>query len=138
MIVLDTDVFSASMHDEPEPRLAAWLDRQSWKSLHITAVTVYEVRRGIELLAPSARRRHLDQAFAHALSVGLSWRILPLDESGAEQAAILSVQRQRAGHPGDLRDTLIAGIAISRGATIATRNLRHFRDLPVDVVDPWG
>jgi hypothetical protein len=72
------------------------------------------------------------------LSVGLSWRILPLDESGAEEAAILSVQRQKAGRAGELRDTLIAGIAISRGATIATRNTRHFQGLPVNVVDPWG
>src|SRR3954470_17961615 len=136
MIVLDTDVFSSSMEDEPDPRLSAWLDKLPGKSIHITAVTVYEVRRGIELLAPGARRRRLDQAFGRALEVALSWRILPLDASAAEQAAMLSVRRQRAGRPGDLRDTLIAAIAISRGATIATRNLRHFQDLPVEVVDP--
>jgi hypothetical protein len=138
MIVLDTDVFSASMDDEPDSRLVARLDGQPSDSIHITAITVYEVRRGIELLAPGARRRRLDQAFDRALARGLSRRILPLDASGAEGAAILSVQRQKAGRPGDLRDTLIAGIAISRGATIATRNTRHFRDLPINVVDPWG
>jgi hypothetical protein len=95
------------------------------------------VRRGIELLAPGAKRRRLDQAFDRALSKGLSRRILPLDASGAAGAAILSVQRQKVGRSGDLRDTLIAGIAISRSAAVATRNTRHFQDLPVDVVDPW-
>jgi toxin FitB len=46
-------------------------------------------------------------------------------------------KRHKTGRRGDLRDTMIAGIAISRGAKIATRNLRHFQDLPVEVVDPW-
>ena len=35
------------------------------------------------------------------------------------------------------RDTQIAGIALSRRATLATRNMRHFQDLRVPVVDPW-
>jgi hypothetical protein len=46
--------------------------------------------------------------------------------------------RRRKRLSDDLRDALIAGIAISRGAKIATRNTRHFQDLPVDVIDPWG
>jgi hypothetical protein len=37
----------------------------------------------------------------------------------------------------DLRDTLIAGIAQTRRATIATRNTRRFEGLNVPVVDPW-
>ena len=46
-------------------------------------------------------------------------------------------ERERRGRPIDVRDTLIAGIAISRGAAIATRNVRHFADLPIDVINPW-
>jgi predicted nucleic acid-binding protein len=38
----------------------------------------------------------------------------------------------------DLRDTQIAGIALARHAAVATRNTRHFKDLSVPVVDPWG
>jgi predicted nucleic acid-binding protein len=40
------------------------------------------------------------------------------------------------GDPADLRDTLIAGIAQARRASIATRNMRHFESLDVLVVDP--
>lgn len=46
-------------------------------------------------------------------------------------------ERQRHGRSGDLRDTMIAGIAIAHRATLATRNTRHFSDLPVPVIDPW-
>ena len=138
MIVLDTNVLSTMMSGRPDRKLRAWLDGAPGRSVWITAITVYEVRRGIEMLPAGPRRSALEEAFRLALSEDLEGNVLSLDEAGARESAILSVQRQRAGRPGDLRDTLIAGIAISRGATIATRNLRHFQDLPVDVVDPWS
>jgi predicted nucleic acid-binding protein len=47
-------------------------------------------------------------------------------------------ERRQAGRPAELRDTMIAGIAIARHATLATRNTRHFADLPVAVVNPWA
>jgi predicted nucleic acid-binding protein len=50
---------------------------------------------------------------------------------------MLAAVRQRAGRPVDLRDTQIAGIAAARRASIATRNLQHFQDLSVPVVNPW-
>jgi toxin FitB len=130
-------LLSAMMRRQPESKLSAWLNEVPARSVWVTAVTVYEVQRGIELLPTGDRRSALEEAFALALSSDLDGQILPLDEAGAREAAILSVRRQKAGRPGDLRDTLIAGIAISRRATIATRNTRHFQDLPVDVIDPW-
>jgi predicted nucleic acid-binding protein len=38
----------------------------------------------------------------------------------------------------DIRDTQIAGIALARRTTLATRNVRDFADLKVPVVNPWG
>ena len=55
----------------------------------------------------------------------------------ATTAGQLAADRRRVGRIVDLRDTLIAGIAQSRRATIATRNTRHFEGLDVPVVDPW-
>jgi len=55
----------------------------------------------------------------------------------AEQAATLMDVRRRAGRPGETRDTMIAGIALAQRATLATRNIRHFDDLAVPVVNPW-
>jgi hypothetical protein len=53
-------------------------------------------------------------------------------------AAALAAQRRLAGRPVDMRDTLIAGIALARRATLATRNARHFADSNVQVIDPWA
>ena len=64
-------------------------------------------------------------------------RVAPFDRDAAAHAGDLMAARHRSGQPGDLRDTLIAGIALSRRATVATRNVKHFRDLDVPVVNPW-
>lgn len=137
MIILDTNVLSETMRGRPDPKVAAWLDQVAERSVWITAVTVVEVRFGIERLPAGRRRRELEEAFGLALSADLGSRVVPLDEAAAREVAILIVRRGLSLE-GDLRDTIIAGVAISRGATIATRNLRHFRDLPLEVVDPWA
>jgi toxin FitB len=56
----------------------------------------------------------------------------------ASAAAQLAARRQRAGTSTDIRDTQIAGIAVARRATLATRNVRHFEALDIEVVNPWG
>jgi predicted nucleic acid-binding protein len=71
------------------------------------------------------------------LTEDLASRVLSLDEMAAATAGHLAAERQRVGRGADLRDTLIAGIAQARRATIATRNTRHFQGLDVPVVDPW-
>ena len=137
MIILDTNVLSALMRTAPEPAVVSWLDRQPADSIWITSITLFETRLGLALLPQGRRRRALEAAFARLLEEDLENRVLDFDSAAATSAASLAAARQRAGRPMDLRDTQIAGIALARHATIATRNARHFADLKVAVVDPW-
>jgi predicted nucleic acid-binding protein len=137
VIVLDTNVLSALMRTKPEPVVVEWLDRQPADSVWLTSITVFEARFGLALLPKGRRRTGLERAFDRVLTEDLSSRVLTLDEMAAATAAQLAADRQRAGRIVDLRDTLIAGIAQARRATIATRNTRHFDGLDVPVVDPW-
>jgi predicted nucleic acid-binding protein len=93
---------------------------------------------GLALLPAGRRRQSLQAAFAQLLEEDLENRVLDFDSAAATQAAALAADRQRAGRPVDIRDTQIAGIALARRATIATRDVRHFADLKVPVVDPWS
>jgi toxin FitB len=138
LIVLDTNILSALMRTEPEASVLAFLDRQDPSSVWITAVTVFEVRFGLYRLAAGRRRRALEAAFEQLVADDLDHRVLGFDASAAAHAAQLAAAREAAGRPVDLRDTWIAGIVAARGATLITRNLRHFRDLDVRVVDPWA
>ena len=137
MIILDTNVLSALMRQAPEAPVVAWLDRQPAESVWITSITLFETRLGIALLPKGRRRQTLEAAFAQLLQEDLENRILDFDSTAATAAASLAAGRQKAGRPVDMRDTQIAGIALARRAMLATRNVRHFQDLNVSVVNPW-
>ena len=137
MIILDTNVLSALMLRQPPTNVAAWLDQQPWTSVWTTAITVFEIRYGLAAMPSGRRRIERELAFKRALEERLEGRILPFDEAAAEEAAILSATRQRSGRMGEMRDTMIAGIALAQHATLVTRHVRHFDDLTLPVIDPW-
>jgi predicted nucleic acid-binding protein len=138
MIVLDTDVASGLMRPNRDTRLAGWLDQYAPETTFLTAVTVYELRYGVEALPEGRRRDELDRAINRALTDDFAGRVLPLDEAAAAIAASLAVSRRRQGQPIEIRDTLIAGIVLANKAELATRNVRHFQDLDVPVIDPFA
>lgn len=136
MIILDTNVLSALMLERPDDRVAAWLDRQPRVSVWISSVTVFEIRLGLLVLAGGKRRALLMSAFEAVLDA-IEERVVPFDASAAQFAAELDASRRKKGRPGDLRDTMIAGIALAHHATLATRNTEHFDDSLVPLVNPW-
>jgi predicted nucleic acid-binding protein len=137
VIILDTNVLSALMRTAPEPTVVAWVDQQAADDVWITSITLFEARFGLALLPAGRKRRALEAAFRKLVEEDLENRVLGFDQPAAEAAAELAAERQQDGRPVDMRDTQIAGIAVARRATIATRNVRHFDGLSVPVVDPW-
>jgi predicted nucleic acid-binding protein len=137
VIILDTNVLSALMRIAPEAQIVRWLDHQPAESIWITAITLFETRLGLALLPKSRRRQLLELAFDRLLEEDLENRVLDFDSAAATEAAALAAARRKAGRTVDMRDTQIAGIALARRATLATRNVRHFQDLSVTVIDPW-
>lgn len=138
MILLDTNVLSALMRSQPDVPVVDWLDTQPSESVWTTAVTVFEVRTGLDLLPSSRRRRQLEAAFQLLLDDDLDGRVLPFDVPAAQAAGAIVARQQQAGRPVEIRDAQIAGVAVARKATLATRNVRHFQDLGVRLVDPWA
>jgi toxin FitB len=138
VILLDTNVVSALMHREPDPVVVRWLDGLPAESVWTTSITVFEVRLGLELLAAGRRRRLLETAFAKALEEDFEDRVLSFDVPAAQFAGRIAAQHRRSGRTVEMRDVQIAGIAAARKATLATRNLRHFDGLGLNLVDPWG
>ena len=138
MIILDTNIISELMQAEPNPKVFEWLDGVPSESAWITSISVFELRYGIEQLATGRQRQRLQDAFSRVVDIDFHDRILPLDYDSAMATALIAAERKRFGRPAELRDTLIAGIVVSRRAELfATRNIRHFQDLDVRVINPW-
>ncbi|MCF7968417.1 MAG: type II toxin-antitoxin system VapC family toxin [Methylococcaceae bacterium] len=137
MIILDTNVLSALMQRRPDTTVIDWLDKQPAEAIWISSITLFESRYGLNLLAEGDRRSALIARFDEILQTDLANRILVFDVRAATKAAELAAVRKSLGRPIELRDTFIAGIAMAHGATLATRNTRHFGDLPSPVVNPW-
>lgn len=137
MIVLDTNVISALMLRKPDKQVIDWLDSQASETIWTTSITVFEIRFGLEILSDSTRKRQLQDVFEVALTEELAGRVLEFDHPAANEAALLSAQRRRSGRPIEIRDAMICGIARARRATIVTRNVKHFDDAQVAIVNPW-
>jgi len=136
VILLDTNVLSALMRRAPEPAVVDWLDRQPIETIWTTSISVFEIVMGIQLLEPSRRRAELEQAFEWLIDDDLNGRVQPFDRECSAEAGRIAAARQRSGRAVEFRDVQIAGIASARGATLATRNIRHFTGLGVDLIDP--
>jgi predicted nucleic acid-binding protein len=137
VIVLDTNVLSALMRERPDPLVVEWLDAAPAESVWITAVTVLEIRFGIELVAEGRRRARLEEAFGRLLDEDLERRVLPFDAPAADAAGRIAAEARAAGRAIEVQDAQIAGTVRARRGALATGNGRHFRDAGIALIDPW-
>ena len=138
MIVLDTNVLSSLMRREPDAIAKAWLDQQSRESVWTTAITIFEISFGLALLQSSRRKDRLELSFSRMIAEDFQGRVLSFDEEAARRAGLLAAERRRMGTTPEFRDIEIAAIVLSREATLATHNVRHFQDLGIELIDPWS
>jgi predicted nucleic acid-binding protein len=137
MIILDTNVLSALMRPSPDAEVIRWLNNQPRTSIWTSSVTIFEIEFGLQTMPAGKRQSAMAASFRSWLEDIVQGRIANYDSSAAICAAELAAVRQKRGRPGELRDTMIAGIVLASHATLATRNVKHFEDIAASVVNPW-
>ncbi len=130
--LVDANVLSEATKPEPEPRVVQWL-RTNERSLLVDPVILGEVRFGIELLRPGARRRELERWFEQGVS---RIHCLPWDAAVGLRWARLLAELRRRGRPMSIKDSLIAASALTHDLALATLNRRDFEPARVTLVDP--
>jgi toxin FitB len=138
MIVLDTNVLSELIRPEPASGVVDWLRAQTRSSLFTTAISRGEMLVGVLMLPVGQRRRRLEEEVGAIFAEDLAGRILAFDSDAADAFASITAQRRALGRPISQSDAMIAGIARSRGARLATRNVRDFEGCGITLIDPWG
>jgi predicted nucleic acid-binding protein len=137
MILLDTNVLSDLMLPTPTPSVALWMDRQDRSAIWTSSVSVFEIEYGLNRMPEGKRRIRLEAALPILLMDKFRGQIADFDPRAASEAGKLMARRQQQGRDYKPLDCMIAAIAITRHATVATRNVKHFDDLPIPVVNPW-
>jgi toxin FitB len=138
LIVLDTNVVSEMMRRAPDPAVMNWLNAQVTEELWLNSVVVSELLFGMARLPGGARKQLLAETIAAMLSEDFAGRILPFDLEAALIYAELAAGCESKGRPVAMADAQIAAICLAQGATLATRNLKHFEGLGLVLVNPWG
>jgi len=133
--LLDTNVISELTKDPPAPQVVTFLTQQH--DLWLSVVVIHELEFGVQGM-PDGRRRDRVSAFYGAFIDQHAGRVLPVERTVAEHAAQLRAQARRAGRDLHLADALIAGTAVVHNLILATRDVKDFAALDVDVVNPWA
>jgi toxin FitB len=137
MIILDTNVVSETLRPVPESSVLEWLASQPRASLFTTTVTRGEILYGIRLLCDGKRRRGLWDAARKIFDDDFADQVLSFDGDAADMYAEIAASRRTIGKPISQFDAMIVAMARSRGASLATRNVKNFEHCGVDVIDPW-
>jgi predicted nucleic acid-binding protein len=138
VIVLDTNVISELLRPDPEPRVMRWFTAWPRSRLFTTTITRSEVLYGIHLMARGRRRDGILEAARAIFEIEMAGRILSFDNDASDSYAQIAAGRRLAGRPISQFDALIAAVAHSRGARLATRNIKDFEDCDVVLINPWA
>ncbi len=136
-VLLDTNVVSELIRKARDPGVAAWVAGLPLEELFFSAVGEAELRYGAAILPVGRRRENLLADIEGMLREAFGERVLPFDRAAAREYADIAAARRVAGRSVAPADCQIAAIARSRGMVVATRNVRDFDDIGVDIVNPW-
>lgn len=137
MIILDTNVISELMKQEPSKGVIEWLDAHSSAGFYVTSITLAEIEYGLQVLPLSQKRRALERAFHESIQEAFKDRVLDFDGRAALEYGALMAHRKRLGKPLSLLDGQIAAIVLRENATLATRNIRDFIHCKIELMNPF-
>lgn len=135
--LLDTNVVSETLKRRPQDRVLQWLSSQLPANLFLASTSLGELVRGARRLQDLDRRRRLEDWIDHDLAMQFTGRILAFDQTAAVLWGEIMGDGDRMGRPRSAADAQIAAVARRHGLTLATRNIKDFADMGVQLFDPW-
>jgi predicted nucleic acid-binding protein len=135
--LLDTNILSELRRPKPEPRVVDFVNECPLDQLYVSAVTLAEIRFGIELLDEPTRRAELNEWLAHKVRPMFDRRVLEVTEDIMLKWRLLVEEGRKAGHTFSQPDLIIAATAIHHGLTVVTRDRSDYDKARVAVCDPW-
>ena len=138
MFLVDTNVVSELMRPEPNPFVLEWIAFQEYDTLALSTIGIAETLKGLSELPEGRRKNRLQEQFDLVRNMIEPGNIWSFDEAAAFAFPMVCRQRFLANRHIDLADAQIAAIARAKGATVVTRNIKHFEDTGIDLTNPFA
>lgn len=136
--LLDTNILSEIRRPRPEPKVLVFIGGTILDELYISAVTVAELRFGIDRLTHgSTQRADLSEWLAHTIRPMFTNRVLPVSEDILFRWRVLMEEGRKTGHTFSQPDLIIAATALEHGLTVVTRDRSDYDRATVAVFNPW-
>lgn len=132
--LIDTNVVSEAARPRPNASVLRWLKTVPDSALHVSVLTLGELRSGVEKLKDDTRRERLRVWLEEELPGWFEDRLLPVDASVADRWGRLVAQARR---PVPAIDSLLAATALVHGLRLVTRNVEGFAFADLEVLNPW-
>jgi len=135
--LLDTNVLSELRRPKPDRKVAAFIAAQPLELLYVSAVTLAEIRFGIEVVSDATKRAELNHWLAHKLRPMFEQRVLSVTEEIMFKWRLLVEDGRKAGYTFSQPDLIIAATALHHGLTVVTRNVSDYKRVRARVFNPW-
>jgi hypothetical protein len=135
--LLDTNVLSELRRPRPDHRVVAFVADCPLEDLHISTVTLAEIRFGIELVDEPSQRAELNDWLTHKVRPMFDGRVLQITEDIMLKWRLLVEDGRKTGHTFSQPDLIIAATAIHHDLTVVTRDRSDYDKARVPVVNPW-
>ena len=135
--LLDTNVLSELRRQRPDQKVVAFVTGCALDQLHVSVITLAEIRFGIELVADPNIRAELNDWLTHKVRPMFDGRVLQITEDIMLKWRLLVEEGRKAGHTFSQPDLIIAATAAHHGLTVVTRDRSDFDKAHVPVVNPW-
>lgn len=135
--LLDTNILSELRRPRPELKVRTFIAAQPLELLHVSVVTLAEIRFGIERVSDLARRSELNDWLAHKVRPMFTQRVLPVTEDIMLKWRVMVEEGRKSGHTFSQPDLIIAATGQQYGLTTVSRDTSEYLKARVPVFNPW-
>lgn len=136
--LLDTNIPSELTRNVPSAKITEWFDSHDDATLHLSVITIGELRRGCTIHPDPQRRIRLTEWLEGSVIPMFGDRIHPITRAIADRWGVLDGQQKVLGKQVGMADGLIAATALELDLVVLTRNVDHFERLGVPLINPWS
>ncbi len=132
MFLLDTNIISELRKPKPVGGVVEWVSAQEATSLYLSAMTIAELQRGVEMTREQDTEKAL-QIEALLEQLMCTGQVLAMDAGVCREWARLMHGRSDTL----VEDAFIAATARVHRLVVVTRNVRDFKTLGVETLNPF-